>query len=233
MKHQPSMLLVADDHLLCQMLGERLELAEGIRISFATSGAAGLKLSKTHDFDIVLADQTLPDMRGEDFYRRCRMRRMSMPIIVLADERGARGDGACIGKENIVSKPLRYSELLTQIRRKLRVQHQANASEQIVGTLRFDPKKQCLTAMCGAELQLTPKENGLLFYLHQARGRAIARTTLLREIWGKRSDITTHTVETHVYRLRQKLKAFGAEGIMLATVDDGYSLEVNMRAVAA
>ncbi|MEM7505827.1 MAG: response regulator transcription factor [Pseudomonadota bacterium] len=233
MKHLANMLVVADDHVLCQMLAERSGLAEEFRISFATCGSAALKLSKMQKFDIVLADETLPDMRGSDFYRRCRMRRMSMPILVLSTEESTWGGGACIGKENVVRKPVCCDELVTRIRRKMRVQHLANAAEQIIGSLRFDPGKQRLTAICGGQLQLTPKETGLLFYLHQARGRAVPRAILLREIWGKRSDITTHTVETHVYRLRQKLKAFGAEGILLSTVADGYCLEFKMRAAAA
>ncbi|PJB72551.1 MAG: DNA-binding response regulator, partial [Alphaproteobacteria bacterium CG_4_9_14_3_um_filter_47_13] len=75
-----------------------------------------------------------------------------------------------------------------------------------------------------ASTALTEKECALLLRLHEQRGDVVDRSTLLNDIWGYKDGIETHTLETHIYRLRQKIEKDPAQPTLLITCDQGYCL---------
>jgi DNA-binding response OmpR family regulator len=77
------------------------------------------------------------------------------------------------------------------------------------------------------KIRLTDKETGILKFLFRAGGQATSRQRLLHEVWGYNSAVTTHTLETHIYRLRQKIEAIPAVPTLLLTTDGGYKLNLN------
>ena len=130
------------------------------------------------------------------------------PVIMLTGQ-GSDADtvmGLEAGANDYVAKPFKFAVLLARIRAQLR---QYEASEDAVfqiGPYTFRPGSKLLANDKGSKLKLTEKETAILRYLYRA-GRRVSRDVLLAEVWGYNSNVTTHTLETHIYRLRQKIEA--------------------------
>ncbi len=102
-----------------------------------------------------------------------------------------------------------------------------NSSEDAefqVGPYTFRPSSKNLVGVDGAKLRLTEKEAAILRYLHRADQQPVAREMLLKHVWGYNSNVTTHTLETHIYRLRQKIESNPADAQLLVTEGGGYKL---------
>jgi DNA-binding response OmpR family regulator len=130
------------------------------------------------------------------------------PIIMLT---GHNTDSDTIlglesGANDYVTKPFRFAVLLARIRAQLR-QHEASEDAVFtIGPYTFQPSLKILLNPNGSKMRLTDKETGILRYLYRAGQRPVSRETLLQEVWGYNSEVTTHTLETHIYRLRQKVE---------------------------
>jgi DNA-binding response OmpR family regulator len=123
-----------------------------------------------------------------------------------------------------VTKPFRFAVLLARIRAQLR-QHEASEDAIFaIGPYMFRPRSKLFVNPKGKKVRLTEKETSILRYLYRAGQQAISRETLLREVWGYNSGVTTHTVETHIYRLRQKIEENAAVPVILVTDVSGYRL---------
>lgn len=216
-------LLVDDDALLRQSLCEQLA-AEGFGVSEAADAAGALAVLAEHTPDAVLLDAALPDMAGDELCRELRRRGLSVPIILLtaAGEAKAPGSRDC-GADEHVAKPFRLGALLTRLRALLRRSEQAKAASLRIGPYSFEPAAKLMVGGGDRRVRLTDKEVAILKYLYDA-DRVIARETLLHEVWGYHPGATTHTVETHVYRLRRKIEADPANARILVTEAGGYRL---------
>jgi DNA-binding response OmpR family regulator len=171
-------------------------------------------------------DVGLPDIDGHDAVRILRKNGFKAPIIMLT---GHDTDSDTIlslefGANDHVTKPFRFAVLLARIRAQLR-QHEA--SDDVVFTIgpyTFRSSSRLLLNPKGNKVRLTDKETSIMRYLYRADQQPIARETLLQEVWGYNSGVTTHTLETHIYRLRQKIETDAAAPVILVTESRGYKL---------
>lgn len=151
------------------------------------------------DTDLIVVDSGLADALKET----------GIPLIVL-------GNGP-----NALPKPIRLGTLLARLREALSQDGTICLAD--IGPWHFDPATRCLRHEDGRAVRLTDKEASILAYL-QKDGGVVSRETLLCEVWGYSSGVTSHTLETHVYRLRRKIEDNPATAIFLLTEDGGYRL---------
>ena len=220
-------LLVDDDDALRGSLSDQLELHE----EFATVGAAtasqALDTVKDTYFDCILLDVGLPDMDGRDLCRLMRRNGVRSPIIMLT---GVDSDADTIlgldsGANDYVTKPFRLGVLLARIRAQLRQFEQSEDAVFTIGPYTFQPSAKLLTdEKVNKKVRLTEKETAILKYLYRVGSKVVGRDTLLGEVWGYNAGVTTHTLETHVYRLRQKIEADPSNAQILVTEPGGYRL---------
>jgi DNA-binding response OmpR family regulator len=217
-------LVVDDDTALRQSLGEQLQLHGEFE---AESARKALDITKQQVFDTILLDVGLPDMDGRELCRLMRRSGVRTPILMLtaADTDADQILGLDAGANDYIAKPFRLSVLLARLRAQLR-QHEASDDAMFkVGPYTFRPSVKMLVETDGRrKIRLTETETAILKYLYRAGDRAIARETLLGEVWGYNAAVTTHTLETHVYRLRQKIEREPSNAQILVTEPGGYRL---------
>ncbi len=171
-------------------------------------------------------DVGLPDFDGREAVKRMRREGYRRPIIMLTahDSDADAVLGLDSGANDYVGKPFRFVVLLARIRSQLRQYEASEDAEFQVGPYTFRPTSKNLVNAHGVKLRLTEKEAAILRYLHRAEQQPVARETLLKNVWGYNANVTTHTLETHIYRLRQKIEDNPAEAQLLVTEGGGYKL---------
>jgi DNA-binding response OmpR family regulator len=165
-------------------------------------------------------------MDGRELCKLMRRQGVRAPVIMLtaADSDADTILGLESGANDYVTKPFRFAVLLARIRAQLR-QHEASEDAVFtIGPYSFRPSSKLLTGQKGNKVRLTEKETAILRYLYRAGQKPVSRETLLQEVWGYNSGVTTHTLETHVYRLRQKVEKDAANPSILVTDAGGYKL---------
>jgi DNA-binding response OmpR family regulator len=228
----PRPILVVDDDAalrdsLCEQLAHDGEFAPEQAVSAAD--ALARLADEDARFDAVILDIGLPDGDGRELCARLRRQGQRMPILMLT---GADGEqdvvrGLDSGANDYIAKPFRVSELTARLRAQLRVFDNSEDAVFTVGPYTFRPSaKLLLDAGRNRKIRLTEKEAAILKYLYRAGGRPVARQILLNEVWGYNSAVTTHTLETHIYRLRQKIEPDPAQARLLLTEGGGYRLDV-------
>jgi DNA-binding response OmpR family regulator len=129
------------------------------------------------------------------------------------------------GANDYITKPFRTGVLLARLRAQLRQHEQSEDAVFTIGPYTFQPSAKTLTDdHSGKKIRLTEKETAILKYLYRSPRRIVDRDTLLDEVWGYNAGVTTHTLETHVYRLRQKMESDPANAAILVTEPGGYRL---------
>ncbi len=227
MKGGKKVLLVEDDAALSQSLCEQLELHEEFAMSAVASGAEGLQVIKTADFDLIILDVGLPDMDGMAVCRLMRRSGLKSPIIMLT---GADGEADTIlglnsGANDYVTKPFQLGVLLARIRAQIRQHERSEDAAFIVGPYSFRPgAKLLIDNESNKNIRLTEKETAILKFLCRSANMVIGRDVLLSEVWGYNSELDTHTLETHIYRLRQKIEHDPSNAELLVTEPGGYRL---------
>src|SRR5438105_14722655 len=226
MPNARKILIVDDDTDLRDTLVEQLSLHDEFEASAVDTGAKGASAAKTDSPDLVLMDVGLPDTDGREAVRILRKNGFKAPIIMLT---GHNTDSDTIlgiesGANDYVTKPFRFAVLLARIRAQLR-QHEASEDAVFtIGPYTFRPSSKILLNPTGSKMRLTEKETAILRYLYRAGQRPVSRETLLQEVWGYNSEVTTHTLATHIYRLRQKIEKDAANPAILVTEAGGYKL---------
>jgi DNA-binding response OmpR family regulator len=220
-------LLVDDDSTLLEMLGEQLQLHEEFATVPAETGAKALELARADYFDVILLDVGLPDMDGREVCRLMRRNGVTSPIIMLT---GADTDADTIlgldsGANDYITKPFRLGVLLARLRAHVRQHERSDDAVFTIGPYTFQPSAKLLVNNDDdKKVRLTDKETAILKYLYRARDRVVGRDVLLDEVWGYNAGVTTHTLETHVYRLRQKIEFDPSNARILVTEPGGYRL---------
>jgi len=222
-------LLVDDDAALRDTLAEQLSLDGEFTTRGAETAAEAEALLRAPGarFDAILLDIGLPDGDGRELCAALRKLGMTLPIIMLtgADAEEDLVSGLDAGANDYIAKPFRLAELLARLRAQLRVFDNSEDAVFSIGPYLFRPAdKQLLEPARNRKLRLTEKESAILKHLHRAGGRPVARQTLLHEVWGYNSAVTTHTLETHIYRLRQKIEPDPTNARLLVTEAGGYRL---------
>lgn len=219
-------LLVDDDNALRSSLAEQLALHEEYETSEAETAESGLAQAKETYFDCILLDVGLPDMDGRDLCRLMRKNGIKSPIIMLT---GMDTDADAIlgldsGANDYVTKPFRLGVLLARLRAQLRQFEQSEDAVFTIGPYSFQPAAKLLVEKeTEKKVRLTEKETAILKYLYRV-AKVVGRDTLLGEVWGYNAGVTTHTLETHVYRLRQKIEPDPSNAQLLVTEPGGYRL---------
>jgi len=227
MAQQQTILIVDDDAELRGALAEQLQIYEEFHTAEAGAGQDGVEAAREIKPDLVLLDVDLPDMDGREVCRLMRKGGVSAPVIMLT---AASSDSDTIlgldaGANDYVTKPFRFAVLLARIRAQLRSHQQSEDAVFRIGPYEFRPAAKLLVDDRQRKIRLTEKETNILKYLYRAGPKAVSREELLTEVWGYNAGVTTHTLETHVYRLRQKIEPDPAQAKLLLTEAGGYRLQ--------
>jgi DNA-binding response OmpR family regulator len=227
MVQQKTLLIVDDDDELREALAEQLELHEEFKVIQAANGSEGLRLGKSVNADLILLDVDLPDMDGREACRLLRKGGLTTPVIMLTGQTSDSDQilGLDAGANDYVTKPFRFAVLLARIRAQVRSHETSEDATFRIGPYEFKPALKMLVDQSQKKTRLTEKETNILKYLYRAGGKPITREELLTEVWGYNAGVTTHTLETHVYRLRQKIEPDPANARLLMTEAGGYRLQ--------
>ena len=226
MPNPRKILIVDDDADLLHMLVEQIALHDEFEAVPVDSGTKAVSAAKAEQVDLVIMDVGLPDIDGREVVRILRKDGFKSPIIMLT---GHDTDSDTIlglesGANDYVTKPFRFAVLLARIRAQLR-QHEASEDAVFtIGPYSFRPSAKVLLSSKNQKIRLTEKETAILRFLYRAGQTAMSRETLLQDVWGYNSGVTTHTLETHIYRLRQKIENDAANPTILVTEVGGYKL---------
>lgn len=204
-----TILLVDDDDDLRETLIEQLSLYEEFDLLQESTAGKGIQMARGRQVDLLIMDVGLPDMDGREAVKLLRKGGFKAPIIMLTghDTDSDTILGLEAGANDYVTKPFRFAVLLARIRAQLRQHEQSEDATFNVGPYTFKPSQKLLTMENGQKIRLTEKEAAIIRYLYRADQKVVTRDVLLEEVWGYNSGVTTHTLETHVYRLRQKSSA--------------------------
>jgi DNA-binding response OmpR family regulator len=219
-------LLVDDDEDLRGSLRDQLALHEEFDVSEANTAGRGIEAAKAEHHDLVVFDVGLPDMDGREAVRLLRKTGFKSPIIMLTgnDSDADQILGLDAGANDYITKPFKFAVLLARIRAQLRQHEQSEDAVFAIGPYTFKPASKLLLDEKGGKVRLTEKETAILKYLYRTGDKVVSRETLLHEVWGYNAGVTTHTLETHIYRLRQKIEKDPSNSEILVTETGGYKL---------
>jgi DNA-binding response OmpR family regulator len=219
-------LVIDDDDALRETLKEQFTLHDEFEISDAATASAGLKQLRADMVDLVLLDVRLPDMDGREACKQMRKSGYRGPIVMLTaqDTEADTILGLDSGANDYIAKPFRFGVLLARIRAQLRQHEQSEDAVFKIGPYTFKPAAKMLIRGDNRKVRLTEKETNILKFLYRAGERVVGREILLHEVWGYNAGVTTHTLETHIYRLRQKIEADPSQAQILVTETGGYKL---------
>ncbi|MDE2462368.1 MAG: response regulator transcription factor [Alphaproteobacteria bacterium] len=225
MASKKRILLVDDDQMLRSSLAEQLE-AEGDYVAVEAASLAEAR-AKARDglYEFMILDVGLPDGDGRVLCAELRDAGISCPIILLTAKDGDADmiAGLKSGANDYVAKPFRFAVLMARIHAHLRSHEQSEDAVYRIGPYTFRPSAKVLIDQNGKRVRLTEKETNILKFLYRS-GETVPREMLLHEVWGYNPAVTTHTLETHIYRLRQKIEPNPAQAQILITETGGYRL---------
>jgi len=217
-------LIIEEDAVLRDMLAGELGSLPEFQVITEADREKGLAEAKSEGADMLLLEVGKAADKGGEAVKELRAAGFRAPIILISD--GERDSEALLGGQganDYVVKPFRMAVLLARIKAQLRQYEQSEDTSIPIGPYILKQGQKLLLDKRESKIRLTEKEAAILKYLYRA-GAEVDRETLLEEVWGYNSGITTHTLETHIYRLRQKIEADPANARILLTVPGGYKL---------
>ena len=176
----------------------------------------------------MILDVGLPDCDGRDLCQKFRRMGVKLPIIMLtgADDDEDQVRGLESGANDYIAKPFRLAVLLARLRRQLSSFENSEDAVFPIGPYVFRPAAKLLEERTkNKKIRLTEKEASILKFLYRAGKNPVGRQILLNEVWGYNAAVTTHTLETHIYRLRQKIEPDPTNAKLLLTDTGGYRLD--------
>jgi DNA-binding response OmpR family regulator len=226
MTAKKKILIVDDDDVLRTTLKDQLSLHDEFLVTDAATATLGVKALKADPANLVVLDVNLPDMDGREACKIMRRNGFKGPVIMLT---GQASDADVIlgldsGANDYVTKPFRFAVLLARIRSHLRQHEHSEDAQYRVGPYTFKPAAKTLIRDDNKKIRLTEKETAIIKFLYRSGEQAVARDVLLADVWGYNAGVTTHTLETHIYRLRQKIERDPAHAEILVTEGGGYRL---------
>ena len=226
----PTPILLIDQNKSFSLdLVEQLNFNHEFSVTAAENSIDGLNLAKAGKFKAILLVLNLDDSNPHEFYDQVRSSGVKIPIIMICDS----GD-VLVGNKysedlslDYLNKPIKLSVLVSRLRTNLWNYNRSEEGILIIGPYSFDPNSKVLINLSSEKrIRLTEKESSIIKYLFLSNSRVVKRETLLSEVWGYNSGVTTHTLETHIYRLRQKIEKDPSSAEILITDVGGYRLEV-------
>jgi DNA-binding response OmpR family regulator len=226
MSTKKKILIVDDDDMLRESLQEQFSLHDDFSVTDVANATAGVKALRADHADLVILDVNLPDMDGREACKIMRRNGYKGPIIMLTAQ-GSDSDtilGLDSGANDYVVKPFRFGVLLARLRAHLRQHEQSEDAIFKVGPYTFKPSAKMLIRDDNKKIRLTEKETSIIKFLYRSGEQVVSRDTLLQDVWGYNAGVTTHTLETHIYRLRQKIERDPGHAEILVTEGGGYKL---------
>ena len=211
-------LLVDGNELLRGSLAEQLD-REGAYAIVQANSAAQAQANADGEYAAAVIDETLPDSDGETLAALLRRGGFTAPILLLA----AHENGALDAISERIAKPFRFVHLLARLNAHASRHPSHDQTPIRIGPYLFRPGAKLLTDGGTRKIRLTEKEADILKFLHAA-AVTVPRETLLHEVWGYNPAVTTHTLETHIYRLRRKIEENPGKAAILLTETGGYRL---------
>lgn len=226
MANLKKILLVDDDDDLREALSEQLVMTEDFDVFEAGTGAEAMEKLRAQHFDLAILDVGLPDTDGRELCKRMRKSGFKSPVVMLTghDSDADTILGLDAGANDYVTKPFKFPVLLARIRAQLRTHEQSEDAIFQLGPYTFKPSMKLLIDAKDRKIRLTEKETNILKFLYRAADAVVPRDVLLHEVWGYNAGVTTHTLETHIYRLRQKIEPDPSNARILVTESGGYRL---------
>ncbi|HEX3484858.1 MAG TPA: response regulator transcription factor [Micropepsaceae bacterium] len=217
-------LLVDDDEMLRASLAEQLEADGAYEPVEAGTYREGLQKGSEGLYEFMVLDVSLPDGDGRELCRAFRDSGITCPIIILtaSDSDADTIEGLKAGANDYITKPFRFAVLMARVDAHLRSHGASEEAIYKIGPYTFRPSAKVLLEG-GKRIRLTEKETNILKFLQRA-GSTVSRDVLLHEVWGYNPAVSTHTLETHIYRLRQKIEKDPSRAQLLITESGGYRL---------
>ena len=221
-------LLIDDDEDLRQALSEQLLMTEDFDVHEGASGTEALEKIKQHSYDLLVLDVGLPDTDGRELCRLIRKQGVKCPILMLTghDTDSDTILGLDAGANDYITKPFKFPVLLSRMRAQLRQHELSEDAIFALGPYTFKPSLKLLVTADDKKIRLTEKETNILKFLYRSTEDVVPRNILLHEVWGYNAGVTTHTLETHIYRLRQKIEPDPGKASILITENGGYRLSM-------
>ena len=221
-------LLIDDDEDLRQALSEQLLMTENFDVHEGASGTEALEKIKQHSYDLLVLDVGLPDTDGRELCRLIRKQGVKCPILMLTghDTDSDTILGLDAGANDYITKPFKFPVLLARMRAQLRQHELSEDAIFVLGPYTFKPSLKLLVTSDDKKIRLTEKETNILKFLYRSTEDVVPRDILLHEVWGYNAGVTTHTLETHIYRLRQKIEPDPSKARLLVTENGGYRLSL-------
>jgi DNA-binding response OmpR family regulator len=228
MAQHKKVLLIDDDEDLREALSEQLLVTEDFDVHEGASGAETLEKVKQHSYDLMVLDVGLPDTDGRELCRLIRKQGVKCPILMLTghDTDSDTILGLDAGANDYITKPFKFPVLLARMRAQLRQHELSEDAIFVLGPYTFKPSLKLLVTSDDKKIRLTEKETNILKFLYRSTEDVVPRDILLHEVWGYNAGVTTHTLETHIYRLRQKIEPDPGKARLLVTENGGYRLSL-------
>jgi DNA-binding response OmpR family regulator len=198
-------LVIEDDAELAEAIGVGLR-REQLAVDVALDGESGFERALVTDYDVIVLDRDLPRLHGDDVCAglveaRCRSRVLMLTAAATIEDRV---DGLDLGADDYLPKPFAFAELVARIRALLRRAQPGLPPVLVRGDVALDPSRRC-ASRAGHELDLGPKEFGVLELLLSAQGRVVSAEEILERVWDEMADPFTSAVKVTMSRLRRKL----------------------------
>jgi len=219
-------LLINNDKDLSEALVFQLTLVEKYQIIETNDETSALVQINNNFCDLVIINSQSSALNGYNLTKSLRLASYKKPIIMLINQNSNLDipDNQNHKANEYIIKPFRYPELLKSIETQLHKFKKSENTQYNIGNFVFKPNSKILESNDGRSIRLTEKENNILKFLFKNLGNTVSRETLLHEVWGYNSKVTTHTLETHIYRLRQKIEDDPSKACFLITEPGGYKL---------
>ena len=214
--------IISDDIEFVEALGGLLEDSRNFNIKKVNSASLQTKDLFDNLSEIIIVD-SFSSILNKVFLTELLSRVVSLvPIIYLYHSYNEVND---IGVAKL-PKPIYFPQLLSRIKKEMR-DFVINKNREIeIGPYSFNYLMKRLVTKTGSEIRLTEMETKILNFLYESNGKLIKRDTLLTEVWGYKSEVMTHTLETHIYRLRKKISTNCISQNLLVSEPGGYRLEL-------
>tara|TARA_B100000029_G_scaffold501931_1_gene576311 strand:+ start:227 stop:916 length:690 start_codon:yes stop_codon:yes gene_type:complete len=229
MTQEKSLLTIGDDELLRQILVEQLQLNKEYAVTEAETGKEAIYYTQTKHIDAILLDTELKDIDAYELCGQMRATGVAAPIIILSENQRDLDTirGLDAGANDFIPKPIKIDVLLARLRAHIRQYEQSEHAVFKFARYSFRPGARVLIDNdTQKETRLTDKETEIIKFLYRSNGKVVSKIVLLDEVWGYNVGMTTHTLETHIYRLRQKIEKDPSSSQILVTESNGYRLVI-------
>jgi two-component system, OmpR family, copper resistance phosphate regulon response regulator CusR len=198
-------LLAEDDEALGRFVRQGLE-AENHAVEIFADGEQAKNAAIESDFDLVVLDLNLPKLDGVSVLRHLRMKKPTLPVLVLTQRTRVEDRVQCLdlGADDYLGKPFSFNELSARIRALVRRSHLPSESVLAVADLKLD-RVERRVERAGRRIELTTKEFSLLEYLMRNAGRRVTRSMIIEHVWNLTFDTTTNVVDVYINYLRRKV----------------------------